>query len=271
VTEFEIKRVVIACDAAADVQLAAAAAAALAARQGAALHGVFFEDDNLHRLAQLEIAAHVGLAADVPLPAAPGDVLNDILRMRGGTMRRALQTAAARHHLSWSFDRVLSTESLPASEGDVLMIEAARRPFSGQWRPRSRLLTSMVRNPNTFLLRRGREGRVTVVMTPCDPATCERLVGAVFAFAEGDQTVVFMSSSAQNTGPRRSKGRICSQIDVRATSRRDCRCYIAIGSTRSKLVGGQRRGECERPQCPCRRHQLRSTGGEVRGILDSQS
>ncbi len=196
-TEFEIKRVVIACDAAADVQLAAAAAAALAARHGAPLYGIFFEDENLHRLAQLEIAAHIGLAADIPLPAAPGDVLNDILHMRGGTMRRALETAAARHHLSWSFDRVLSTESLPASEGDVLVIEAARRPFSGRWRPRSRLLSSMVGNANTFLLRRGREGRVTVVMTPRDAATCEHLVSAVLAFAERDQTVVFMSSATQ--------------------------------------------------------------------------
>ena len=58
-TEFAIKRVIVACDAAADMQLAAAAAAALAARKGAALHGIFFEDENLHRLAHLEIAAHV--------------------------------------------------------------------------------------------------------------------------------------------------------------------------------------------------------------------
>jgi hypothetical protein len=197
VTEFEIKRVVIACDAADDVELAAAAAATLAARQRAALHGIFFEDENLHRLAQLEVAAHVSLSAGSPLPAATGAALKDILHMRGGTMRRALEAAAARHHLSWSFDRALSADSLRVNEGDILVIEAARRPFSGQLRPHSPWLSSMARNANTLLLRRGRAGRVTVVITPRDAATCEHLVSAVFAFAERDQTIVFMSSAVQ--------------------------------------------------------------------------
>lgn len=195
-TKFELKRVVIACDAAADVQLATAAAAALAARHGATLHGISFDDENLHRLAQLEIAAHIGLTADMPLPAS-GPALKEILHMRGSTMRRALEAAAAPHQLFWSFDQAMSPASLPAREGDILIIEAARRPFSGRWRPRSPWLSTMGRSAKTLLLRRGREGRVTVVVTPPDAATCEHLVSAVFAFVERDWAVVFMSSVAQ--------------------------------------------------------------------------
>jgi hypothetical protein len=197
VTSFEIKRVVVACDAAADMQVATAAAAALAARQGAALRGIFFEDANLRRICQLEIAAHVGLSGDSTVAAATGPGLEEILDMRGSTMRRALETAAARHRLSWSFDRARSTDSLPASEGDILIIEAARRPFSGRWRPRSPWLSTVARTANTLLLRRGHEGRVAVVITPRDAASCERLVSAAFAFAEGESTVVFMSSATQ--------------------------------------------------------------------------
>lgn len=195
-TKFELRRVVIACDAAADVQLATAAAAALAARHGATLHGVFFDDENLHRLAQLEIAAHIGLTADMPLPAS-GPALKEILHMRGSMMRRALEAAAAPHQLFWSFDQAISPDSLRAKEGDILIIEAARRPFSGRWRPRSPWLSTMARNAETLLLRRGREGRVTVVVTPRDAATCEHLVSAVFAFVERDWVVVFVSAAAQ--------------------------------------------------------------------------
>jgi hypothetical protein len=196
VTKFELKRVVIACDAAADVGLATAAAAALAARHGATLHGIFFDDENLHRLAQLEIAAHIGLAADMPLPAS-GLALKEILHMRASTMRRALELAAAPHQLFWSFDQAMSPDSLRAKEGDILIIETARRPFSGRWRPRSPWLSTMARNAETLLLRRGREGRVTVVVTPRDAAICEQLVSAVFAFAERDGAVVFVSSAAR--------------------------------------------------------------------------
>ena len=196
-TEFEIKRVVVACDAAANMQVAAAAAASLAARQGAVLRGIFFEDENLRRLTQLEIAAHVGLSGNSTIPAATGPALQAILDICGGTMRRALETAAARHQLSWSFDRARSTDTLSADAGDILMVEAAPRPFSGRWRPRSPWLSMIACNANTVLLRRGHEGRVAVVITPRDAASCEHLVSATFAFAAPDGTVVFMSSASQ--------------------------------------------------------------------------
>ena len=155
--EFEIKRIVVACDAAADARLAAELAAALASRHGAELHGIFFDDENLHRIAELDVAAHVGFSPSQDAPPLTGAAVQQIQQMRSRGMRRAVEAAAAQRWLAWSFDtmRTLPTEDLPVGEGDMLILEAGTRPFSGGWRPRSPWLSTVIEADNTVLLHRG--------------------------------------------------------------------------------------------------------------------
>src|SRR5207244_5618991 len=68
----EIERIVVSLDAVSENQVAVEAAARLALRWNAALHGVFVEDGDLLRLAGLPFARQVSLGAGAaPLTAAP--------------------------------------------------------------------------------------------------------------------------------------------------------------------------------------------------------
>ncbi len=195
-TAFEIRSIVIACDAAADMSLAVADAAALAARWGATLNGIFFEDENLHRLAELEIVAHIGLARDQSANALTGEALQELLKLSSGGMRRAIEAAAVEHGLSWSFKtlRLSPASSWPALDGDIVIVEASARPFAGGWRPRSPWLAAALEAPTTTLLRRRRDGHGVAIVLPEEAAAREQIVRAALAFADSGEPVVVLSS-----------------------------------------------------------------------------
>lgn len=134
-----LRRIVVVCDAACDVQVAVNEAAALAARWSAVLHGVFLEDENLYRLAALPFGRQITLSSAVFEGLEAADIA-ELSAAAGAAMRRALADASARHRLDWSFEMLRDLPSMAALagiEGDMLVVEGAGRPFSGSWAPRS--------------------------------------------------------------------------------------------------------------------------------------
>jgi hypothetical protein len=199
-TRIEIRRMVIACDAAADLRRAVSEAALLAAEWRAELVGLYVEDENLYRLAELDIVRHVGFsAATFELSAA--EMLKSMLPGYAGTMRAALETAALQHGLVWSFDTrrtVPSVEIFRELECDMLILDAESRPFSGDWRPRSAWPAIALAAARTVLLKRRRAGgRGTVIVAPRGKADYERLLATAFALAGARDEIVILSADPE--------------------------------------------------------------------------
>jgi hypothetical protein len=144
-------------------------AAALAERLRAALHGVFVEDENLYRLAGLPFGRQMMLSPAIS-ESFSGEDLEKVSSALGAFMRRAISEAAAQHGLEWSFDVVHdlpSAAALSGIEADILVVQAAPRPFSGSWRPRSSWEALGLEFSRTTLIRRqksGRPGAILVLM-----------------------------------------------------------------------------------------------------------
>lgn len=198
-TEPVFRRIIIACDAASDIRLAVADAAALAKRRNAALHGVFFEDENLYRLAGLPFGRQTTLSSAVQdFGIAELEKLSSAL---GAAMQHALAEAAAQHGLEWSFGVVRdlpTVAALAGIEGDMLIVQGAARPFSGSWRPRSSWRGLPQDEARTILIRRQRrKGPGTVVVLITGRADQQRLLLAGLAVAEsGDEVVVLVHDGA---------------------------------------------------------------------------
>jgi hypothetical protein len=169
-SEPAIRRVVIACDAACEIGGAVSKAAALAARWRVPMHGIFLENENLFRLAQLPFSRQVTLSFPEVSQSLQPNELADLLSALAATMRRMLAEVAAREGLGWTFAVVRdlpSAAALAATKGDMLVIEASARPFSGSWGPRS-LWESVASDCNGIVLLRRDEAagdrRVALVL-----------------------------------------------------------------------------------------------------------
>jgi hypothetical protein len=199
-SEQPFRRVVLVCDAACDIHLAVAEAAALAARWKAALRGVFIDDENLHRFAALPFGRPVslsGAAAQEELTATDMARLSSAL---GAGMRRALEEAAKTQGLEWTFGAIRDLPSaalVSAEEGDILVVEAASRTFSGAWRPRAAWEKSPAAFAGTVLIK-GRGGGTTgiLVLLPDDGEARERVLGASAALAGDDEEILLAGAEA---------------------------------------------------------------------------
>jgi nucleotide-binding universal stress UspA family protein len=155
-TESEIKRVVVACDAQGEIEQALREAAALAAHWRVPLHGVFLKDENLLRLAGLPFARALNLASREAESLASGD-LEALLSALAARMCRALAAAAEEAGLEWSFAELRDVPSAAlkvVEEGDMLVIEAGAPPVSGSWRLRSPWEAAAAALGGSVLLRR---------------------------------------------------------------------------------------------------------------------
>jgi len=122
-TSRAVRRILLALDSAQDAS-ALELAAQLAALLRGTLHGVFVENSDLLRLAQLPFAHEVTLtsAAMRRLEAAQ---LERELRNQAEQVRRLLESHALRHRVEWTFriERGALTATLAASSGsDVVML-----------------------------------------------------------------------------------------------------------------------------------------------------
>ena len=198
-SEPPFRRVVLLCDAACDIQLAVTDAAALAARWGAALHGVFIDDENLRRFAALPFGQLVSLscaAVTEELSVASVALLSSAL---GAAMRRTLAEAALEKGLEWTFGSVRDLPSaarLLAEEGDILVVESARA-FSGAWRPRLAWERSPAAFSGTVLLKgRGSRGRGIVVVLPAEAGKRDKVLSASAAVATGEDDIFLAGDPA---------------------------------------------------------------------------
>jgi hypothetical protein len=198
-SEPRIRRIVIACDAACDIRVAVEDAAILAERWNAALHGIFLEDENLRRLAGLPFG-QVTLSSAISEAFEPAD-FEKLSSARGTAMRRALAEEAAQRGLEWSFGilRDLPKPGAPAEiEADMLVVETARRPFAGSWRPRSPWDKLSEEYTGTMLIRRQRRtGPGTVAVLLDRLADRDKVLRAGFAMAApGDEILALWRGGA---------------------------------------------------------------------------
>ena len=111
-------------------ETALAAAAGLAARLSAELAGLFIEDVNLVRMAGLPFAQEFGRVSAMPRPIRAQDIEREF-RLQAERARRALEAAAARLQLHWSFEAVRGMGLRPvfdlARELDLVVVGPSGR------------------------------------------------------------------------------------------------------------------------------------------------
>jgi hypothetical protein len=169
-SEFDIRRVVIACDVQDEIETAVREAAALAARWGVPVHGVFLQNENLRRLAELPFGRPVSLSSPGATPDFGTGELEALFSAFGAGMRRVLAEAAEAAGLDWSFAElrdVPSAASDALGEGDILVLKAYGGVHAGAWRPRSPWESVAHDLGGMVLLRRGEAGgrrRVVLVL-----------------------------------------------------------------------------------------------------------
>lgn len=193
--ELKVRRIVIACDAACDIRVAVGEAAALAGRWNAALHGIFLEDENLYRLAALPFGRQATLSPAVS-ESFSGPDLEKLSSALGAAMRQALAEAAALRGLEWSFGVIRdlpSVAALAGIEADILVVDAATRPFSGSWRPRSSWDALTEEYAGTILIRREtRTRRGTVLVLLDERAGHERALAAGLVMADPEDKIAVL-------------------------------------------------------------------------------
>jgi nucleotide-binding universal stress UspA family protein len=120
-----MQRILIAMDGSQGSQSALETATALAELAHAELEGLFIEDADLLALANLPFSHEVLLTSGV-IQALDLDVLERDLRMQALAARRAMQRAATRRQLTWTFrsvrGSVFSELAAAAREVDILCI-----------------------------------------------------------------------------------------------------------------------------------------------------
>jgi nucleotide-binding universal stress UspA family protein len=123
-----IERILVAVDASPHSLAALEAAVDLAARFKAELAGLFVEDENLLRLAELPFLSEIGMFT-ATRRRIDGQELERQMRVQRRRVRRVFTLTTQRAHVRWSFrvarGAVLSEVLTAASEADVLVLGQA--------------------------------------------------------------------------------------------------------------------------------------------------
>jgi nucleotide-binding universal stress UspA family protein len=182
-----IERIVVPLDAASENRAAIDAAARLAHRWGAELHGVFVEDNDLLYLARLPFARQVSIGAGVERLNA--EQVGRQLRAFAARARIEVEAAARRHGVPWSFEisaAAAADAALTRSERDFLVAGTATRPIGRHFRVETRWWQVIERSAVSYLLIH-REwatgGTVVTLLTDRAPGS-ERLLDAAAQCAE---------------------------------------------------------------------------------------
>lgn len=186
-TEFVVRRVLIACDAVCENSTVIETATRLAARWDVALHGVFVEDEGLLQIAALPFAKQVSLGAGSSEAWDETSVEHHFVALAERT-RAALETAALERGVDWSFAIVRdkpSIASLSALESDLLVVAGESRAFAGQYRLGSHWSTAAFESTWPVLLVRSdgtRKGDI-VALVQTSGGSARRAVSASAKFA----------------------------------------------------------------------------------------
>lgn len=153
--ELAIKRIVVAVDASAHSLAALRAAAELASSLGAKLHGLFVEDVNLLRAAELPMARELRFPFASHARMDPRTMRHQ-LHAQAHHARRALSSLCRRRDVSWTFQvvqgRVSATVLDEARRGDLLCVGRASRPVLDRPGIGSTARAAAVRAEGTVLL-----------------------------------------------------------------------------------------------------------------------
>ncbi|MFZ2004137.1 MAG: hypothetical protein WB697_09170 [Stellaceae bacterium] len=182
----EIERIVVALDATSENRTAIDTAARLAARWKAHLHGVFVEDDDLIRLANLPFARVVTLGFGVE--AIDLQQARRQMRAFAERARHELAAAARRYQVEWSFEieHDPAAGRIGAAEiTDFLVCGTTSRPIGGHFRVECRWWSVVEPGSSPLLLAHSdwRDGAVAVLLQDREPLS-ERLVAVAAQLAE---------------------------------------------------------------------------------------
>ena len=199
-SERPFRRVVLMCDAACDIRRAVAEAASLAARWGAALHGVYIDDENLRRLAALPFGQQVSLSSAAGTEELSVATMGSLSSALGAGMKRALAEVAEAQRLHWTFGTIRdlpSAASVRAEAGDILVVEAAARAFSGTWAPHASWDKSPAAFSGTVLLKaRGDGADGILVLLPEDDTTQAKVLAACAALARDGEAITLAGDAS---------------------------------------------------------------------------
>ncbi len=184
-TEFLVRRIIIACDAVSENRAGIEAAARFASAWKALLHAVFVQDESLLQLAALPFARQVGAAGVERLDEAA--ILHHFEADAART-RAALERAAQRRSIAASFAVVRghpTLATLSVGDRDLLVVSAMTRPFAGRFRMASRwLATALKAHLPVLLLRNYADWTDGVVcLMQSDAASSWRALAAAARFA----------------------------------------------------------------------------------------
>lgn len=189
--ELIIKRILVALDASTHSLAALEAAADLAAALEAELLGLFVEDENLLHLAGLPFAREVRSPSATSRQMSSERMEQD-LRLQAAQARRALQAAAERVQVRWSFRTVRGqvTPSVLAAALDADLVAMGRisQPVSKSSRLGStaRAATASVRR-SVLLMQQGSDLSYPVLVTfDGSPAAWQALLAAARLAQAGD-------------------------------------------------------------------------------------
>lgn len=153
--ELAIKRIVVALDTSAHSLAALRAAAELASSLGAELHGLFVEDVNLVRAAELPMARELRFPFASHARMDPATMRHQ-LHAQAHQARGALSSLCRHTDVSWTFQvvrgRVSSTVLEEARRADLLCVGRASRPVLDRPRIGSTARAAAIRAKGTVLL-----------------------------------------------------------------------------------------------------------------------
>lgn len=195
---FVIRRIVVAIDSSAHGSAALEAAAGLAARLHAELEGIFVEDINLARLAELPVGREVRFPSGSGRDFTPEE-LHAQFREQEVFARRAIAEAARRARVAHSF-RVLRGQVTAeifgaAGAADLLILGMANRPLGRALGPGSTAREAAERAPRSVLLSKtgGRiVGNALVCYDGSAGARGALAAGAQLAGGRGEQLTVLI-------------------------------------------------------------------------------
>lgn len=201
--ELRFRRILVALDASAHSLSALEAAAELAASLQAELQGLFVEDINLLRLAELPFNQEVGFSSG-NLRRLDARRIERQLQAQAGRARQTLAATAERAQVQWSFQvtRGQIASELLAAAVDADLVILGKTGWSGQRHLGStaRRVVSQVRGPALILQQGARLGFPMLVLYDGSRAAHKALVAAVqLARRRGGHLVILLLAEDRET------------------------------------------------------------------------
>jgi nucleotide-binding universal stress UspA family protein len=192
--DFIIRRILVALDASPHSLAALAAAAELAAAMQAELQGVFVEDINLLRLAELPFTGEIGLYSSRYRTLEPAQ-LERQLRAQAERLRRIMAQTADRQQLNWSFQvtrGVIATELLGAAAQADLVILGKRglSPLTRQLGSTARAILTQTAGPALVLQQGAQLKQPLLLVYDGSPSAQKALVTAAHLIREGRSPLI---------------------------------------------------------------------------------